>query len=99
MKYLFTNKDVKIGDICIAVCCLDHCDSLGITQYFKQHFASTNKHELVRLGLKIVWVSKTRCRGYIVFENKDKKIQSFKIDNSKVYITLTTGQTVGLIKY
>lgn len=97
MRYLFTNKEVKVGDICIALCLKEHIQAMKLDTIFKEKYNSWK--DVGRVGMKVVWTSPTRCRGYLVHEVKDQKLTPYKVNNEFVYTTFTTGNNVGLIQY
>ena len=100
MKYLFTGKEVKVGDISRVFCNREHVLSLGIPKYFEDFNSVLS--DINALGIKVVRVSPTRCRGYMVHQIKvdnTTKVVPYKMNGKLIYLNVTTGNIIGLMKY
>lgn len=97
MKYLFTNKEVKVGDVCIALCIKDHLNSLNISKFFPQIYEQWKN--VGKIGFKIVWTSKNRSRGYMVYEAKKGYVKPYLSNGEYVYSNINVSNNIGLIKY
>jgi hypothetical protein len=54
------------------------------------------------LGVKVVKASPTRCRGYMVHKVKFDnvmKVVPYKMNGKPIYLNITSGNVIGLIKY
>ena len=98
MKYLFTNKKVKIGDICRVLCDKEHLKSLHISKYFNN--IETIVQTINVLGIKIIETSETKCKGYMVYHLKDSdKIIPYYICGKRIYLNITSDNNIGLMKW
>lgn len=98
MKYLFINKEIKVGDICKVLCDKEHLKSLHISKYFD------NIESIIQtinvLGIKVIKTSETRCRGYMVYHLKgSNKIVPYIIHGKPIYLNITSGNNIGLMKW
>ena len=100
MKYLFTGKEVKVGDIARVFCDKEHLKELDITKYFEAY--NVIMTDINALGIKVVKVSPTRCRGYMVHKVKFDniiKVVPYKMNGKQIYLNVTSGNVIGLMKY
>ena len=100
MKYLFTGKEVKVGDIARVFCDKEHLKGLNIPKYFED--CNSVMTDVNALGIKVVKVSPTRCRGYMVHRVKFDnviKVVPYKMNGKLIYLNVTSGNVIGLMKY
>ena len=99
MKYLFTNKNVHVGDICKVLCTREQIETMHIPKYL----CDGKIEDFNSIGIYVIRVSETRCLGYLVHYSKDsiskKKVQAYKMNGKRIFIRITTGNNVGLLKY
>lgn len=99
MKYLFTEKEVKVGDIARVFCNKEQISTFKVLKYFKNFYSMVT--DINSLGIKVVKVSKTKCKGYLVHRVKSDstKVVPYKRDGKFLYLYITSGNIIGLIKY
>ena len=99
MEYLFTNKEVKVGDIALVICNKSQYENFNLQKYFpKVDIKSLNMN---RFGVKVINVSKTKLQGYMVYQRKSEpgKIGAWKYNNKNIYLNITNSNCVGLLKF
>ena len=99
MKYLFTEKEVKVGDIARVFCNREQMSAFKVLKYFKN--LDSIMADVNSLGIKVIKVSKTKCMGYLVHKVKSDstKVTPYKKDKKLLYLYITSGNVIGLIKY
>lgn len=99
MKYLFSNKNIKVGDICSVLCNEEQYKTYKFDKLFPK--ASLLVSTINRFGIKVVKVTETKIYGYMVYIAKDQsnKIYPYKINNKYVYCSVTNSNCICIFKY
>jgi len=98
MKYLFSNKKILLNQIVIVLFTKDQSENLKLKKYFPElNFTSLN-----RLGLRVTKTYNNRVCGYMVHKiNIDGKesLAPYYRNNKKIFLTISSSQCLGLMKY
>ena len=99
MKYLFTNKEVKVGNVCVVLCNKEQLKAFKFQKYFPK--LDLQLCDMNRFGIKVVNVSETKIQGYMVYQTKSepKILHPYIYNNKPIYMNITNSNCVGLLKY
>ena len=93
MRYSFSNKRIKVGDICVILFNKEQLNQQHILRCFSENKLKVT--DLNKVGIKVTRTFVNKCIGYMIYQAKGSiAFKPYLHNNKKIYIAINPNNVV-----